>query len=290
MSDPLSRRRGARHAVVLFLLLLAPSGAGFAEVLRILELEHRPAEEILPVIRPLLGRGDAASASGFKLIVRAAQPATLDEIERVVRTLDVPRAALTLVVRYAAVSDRTRTHGGVSGEAALGDRTRVVITEGESAPGGAVVEHKGLRLHGVETTTTASRETVQSLRVMDGQRAYIQVGQSIPHIQQVLVLAGKQAILSQGVSLQQATTGFEVLPRVRGEQVLLEITPRVGSVDDPALGLVRLTELATTVTVRRGEWVDLGALAGTGEAVRRAILESGTTRSGERQTILIKVE
>jgi type II secretory pathway component GspD/PulD (secretin) len=288
----IDRARFCGALLAAFLASLTAARA-LAEELRILELRHRPAEEILPVIRPLLGRGDVASASGFKLIVRAADPTSLREIERVVRALDVPRTALTLLVRYATVSDSTDRHYGVSGEATLGgDRNRVVISGGGSAPppGGLEVEHKGIRLHGVETTSTASRETVQRLRVMDGQRAYIQVGQSIPHVQQVLVLAGRQALLAQGVVLQQASTGFEVLPRVRGDEVILEITPRLGSVEDPALGLVRLTELATTVSVRRGEWVDLGSLGGTGEAVRHAILESGVTRAGERQTILIKVE
>lgn len=276
-------RRG--WAVVLFAVGL-PSAA---DELRVFELRHRPAEEILPVIRPLLGREDAASATGFRLIVRGSDK-RLQEIERLLAELDVPRTPLTLLVRYTDVTDRARTTYGVSGEAPVGEHGRIVVGGEAGGSEGLVAERNGVRLHAERTTTTARREHIQRLRVLDGQRAYIQVGQSLPHVQQILVLAGKQAVLSQGVVLQRVTTGFDVLPRVRGDQVILEITPRLASVDDPSLGLVSLTELATTVTVRRGEWVDLGELGGTSEAVRRAILESGTQRAGARQTILIKVE
>lgn len=278
-------RRG--WAVVLFAVGL-PSAA---DELRVFELRHRPAEEILAVIRPLLGREDAASATGFRLIVRSTDK-RLQEIERLLTELDVPRIPLTLLVRYTDVSERARTTYGVSGQAPVGEHGRIVVGSGEAGGSeGLVAEHNGMRLHAERTTTTARREHIQRLRVLDGQRAYIQIGQSLPHVQQILVLAGKQAVLSQeGVVLQRVTSGFDVLPRVRGDQVILEITPRLASVDDPSHAVVRLTELATTVTVRRGEWVDLGELGGTSEALRRAILESGTQRAGARQTILITVE
>lgn len=104
-----------------------------------------------------------------------------------------------------------------------------------------------------ERVTTAVRdEHRQTLRLQDGQRAYIRAGQSVPHVQRILVLAGKdRALLAQGVEYQNVTT---------------------------------------TVTVRPSEWVDLGQLAGSGEEVRRAIAESGATREGERRAVLIKVE
>ncbi len=276
-----------RHRLAATLLALGT--VAMADELRVFELQHRPAEELLPVIRPLLGREEAASASGFRLIVRGSDR-HLQEIEHVLAKLDVPRQALTLVVRYAYVSDRAGESYGLSGEARIGEQGRVDLPAQADGANGLVVEHRGVRLQTERVTTSARREHVQRLRVMDGQRAYIQVGQSQPHVRHILVLAGKQALLSQGVALQSATTGFDVLPHVRGEHVVLEITPRLASVDDPSLGLVSLTELATTIRVRRGEWVDIGELAGTGEEVRRAILASGTQRAGERQTILLKVE
>jgi len=42
--------------------------------------------------------------------------------------------------------------------------------------------------------------------------------------------------------------------------------------------------------VRLGEWIDLGAISGVGENIRRAIVESATTGSTEQRTVWIKVE
>jgi hypothetical protein len=85
-------------------------------------------------------------------------------------------------------------------------------------------------------------------------------------------------------------TGFDVLPRAQGELVHLEITPRLSALEDPARTLVSFQELTTSVTVRPGEWLDVGQLGGTGEELRRAFAAGGATREDERQTMLIKIE
>lgn len=280
------------RAAALLALLLGLAAAP-ADEIRVIELKHRSAEEVLPVIRPLLGREDAVSATGFKLIVRSSGK-RLQEIERVLAELDVPRKQLTLTVRHAAATDRARTRYEASGAVRVGDDARVIVS-GTGESGGGAVEHgrapdERVRLEAERRTTTSREEGLQRLRVMDGERAYIRVGQSIPHVQQILVLTGNQAILSRGVVLQDVTTGFDVRPRVRGDRVLLEITPRLSSLHNPAAGLVSLTELTTTVEARLGEWIDLGEIAGSGEEVRRAILASGTERASERRTVLLKVE
>lgn len=280
------------RAIVL-LGLLVP-GLAAADEIRVIELKHRSAEELLPVVRPLLGREDAVSAAGFKLIVRSSGK-RLQELERVLAELDVPRRQLTLTVRHATLTDRARTRYEASGEARVGDGTRVIVPGSGASGGGVAVEHDRapdghVRLEAERRATTSHQEIAQRLRILDGERAYIRVGQSIPHVQRILVLTGNQAILSQGVPLQDVTTGFDVRARVRGERVLLEITPRLSSLHDPAAGLVSFVALTTTVEARLGEWIDLGEIAGSGEEVRRAILASGTQRAGEQRTILLKVE
>ena len=96
--------------------------------------------------------------------------------------------------------------------------------------------------------------------------------------------------MTQGVTLQNVTTGFEVLPRIRGEHVLLEITPRLSTIENSATGSINFQELRTTVNVKLGEWIDLGQIAGANNETHRAILESGVTRTDEHRTILLKVE
>lgn len=96
-------------------------------------------------------------------------------------------------------------------------------------------------------------------------------------------------MLHSGVAFEDATTGFDVLPRVRGDTVHLEITPRVTTSRAPD-GTVTFHELRTVVTARLGEWIDLGETLGSASEVNREILAAGRRESQERHTVLLRVD
>jgi type II secretory pathway component GspD/PulD (secretin) len=273
--------------------LLLPAALG-AEEIHVITLKHRSAQEIIPVIRPLLGPNDAVSGTDYRLLVRTAEK-NLREIERVLAQLDVARRNLTLTVRQGDDASRRETLQELSGEAAIGRDARVRLPQ-RTPPDdrGIVIEQRGadgrLRYQAREQRGTASGARAQVLHVQDGQRAFIHVGQSVPHVQRIVSLAGRQVTIAQGVEFQNVVTGFEVLPRTQGERVQLEITPRLSSLADPATGLANFQALRTTVNVRLGEWVDLGGIQGVGEEVRRAVAESAAADSSERRSVWIKVE
>jgi hypothetical protein len=156
--------------------------------------------------------------------------------------------------------------------------------------GGLVVQKDGLRYQTSRRTSAASNATTQTVMTMDGQRAWIRIGQSVPHVRKILALSRRQLVLIQDIELQDVTTGFDVLPRVHGDQVLVEITPRLSSLRNPATGLADFQELSTTVETRLGEWLDLGEILENRGEVHRAILESASTTSGERRTVRLKIE
>ncbi len=276
---------------VVPLLLLASVALGGE--LHVIQLKHRPAQELLPVVRPLLAPNDAVSALDYRLIVRTT-PKRLAEVERVVQQLDVARRNLMLTVRqgsHAEIRDRSQ---GVSGEVDVGRDARVTLPRRPNDDRGITVEQQSgdarLRYQGREERGTARDERTQTLRVQDGNRAYVQLGQSVPHVKRILSLAGRRVTVAQGVEYQNVVTGFEVLPRVQGERVQLEITPRLSSLADPATGLANFQELRTTVNVRLGEWIDLGAISGAGENVRRAIVDSAVSGSTEQRSVWLRVE
>jgi hypothetical protein len=92
------------------------------------------------------------------------------------------------------------------------------------------------------------------------------------------------------VSYHNIVTGFDVTPQVQGENVLVQITPRLSSLSNPTVGVVNFHEYSTTVAVKPGDWIDIGGISGTGHEVRRAILDSSSSDSAEQRTILLKVE
>ena len=60
-------------SLVLFTTSLMMTGNSFADQndpLQIIDLKNRPADEIIPVIRPMLKPNDAITGTGFQLFLR----------------------------------------------------------------------------------------------------------------------------------------------------------------------------------------------------------------------------
>lgn len=86
-----------RFLALAFLMPARPAPADIS----IIAVRHRRAQDLLPVLRPLLGPGDALTASGGDLVLRA-DPATAREIEALARRLDRPPVELLITVRRIA--------------------------------------------------------------------------------------------------------------------------------------------------------------------------------------------
>ena len=98
-------------ALILGALLAVPA---LAQSLEIIQLKNRPADQVLPVVRPLLEPGASASGSGFQLFVRTSA-ANLAQIRQVVASLD--RAVRQLVIYVKEDAD------GAGASAGMEDRT-----------------------------------------------------------------------------------------------------------------------------------------------------------------------
>src|SRR6185436_17525979 len=87
------RRRVALASLLLAVPLLAQEPA-----LETITVRNRPAEDLVPVLEPLVGPGGSVTAFGSRLIVKAA-PAALREIKGLVAKLDVVPRSLWITVR-----------------------------------------------------------------------------------------------------------------------------------------------------------------------------------------------
>ena len=85
-----------RLAFLLAALLFALTGIASvsrAESLEVIQLQHRMAEDLLPILQPLLPPGSVLTGTGDVLLVRT-DPATLDQLRATVMQLDrAPRQA-----------------------------------------------------------------------------------------------------------------------------------------------------------------------------------------------------
>jgi hypothetical protein len=243
----------------------------------------------MPLIHPLLGPDDVLNGMDYRLIIRTSDR-NLKEVERILAQVDVARQRLRITVEQVSAGDRATTSQSVTGQVRIGDQARVTLPAKPPQKGGLIVQKDGLRYQANRRTTTASNANTQTVMTMDGQRAWIRVGQSVPHVREILSLSRRQPVLIQDIELQDVMTGFDVLPRVHGDRVLVEITPRLSSLRNPATGLADFQELSTTVETKLGEWLDLGEILENRGEVHRAILESAGTTADARRTVRIKIE
>ncbi len=127
----------------------------------------------------------------------------------------------------------------------------------------------------------------QRIRVIEGGRAFIATGASRPlRRREVLHAPGGTAVRESSV-IQEASSGFEVVPRLSGEGVLLEIAEQ-----REALGAAgaRVERSASTVSARLGEWVELGGTASEARREERGLLSQRERRSAARHAVRVKVE
>lgn len=168
-----------------------------------------------------------------------ASPSNADDLKRALAAIDRPSKRLQISVRYDDALDRERRDIQASGSIGSG----------------------GVRFSGSaqDSRSNASERVDQRLQVLEGSHATIFAGRSNDYL--------------------DVGTGFEVVPRLSGSAVTLEILQR------------RPNQLAsTTVSARLGEWVEL---AGVNEARARddRAIGAASSRSGSAsRRVWVKVE
>ena len=244
---------------------------------KIITLQHRFAQDLLPTIQPMVGEGGSASAMDNHLMIRAA-PERMQAIEQVIATLDTARKNVRITVSHDDVRQSQRDRIGASGRVRSGN---VEVQVPDGAP-------EGVRLDIDSRQSNSSQRGTEFVSVLDGERAFIRVGQSVPYTQQWVALTQRYLAIGQTTEFRDITTGFAVRPRYIGDQVELEITPRIAGLN--RAGFIDFEELSTVVRVTPGQWFDLGGNMQGRDDVSRAIL-SRQGGSGSRNTgLAIKVD
>ena len=238
--------------------------AACANELEIINLKHRSAEELLPIIQPLLGKDEVASGMNYQLILRAS-PHNIAQIRRLLDSIDTMPRRLKITVMQDVDSDTVERLVGVS------------VASGQV--GASVASTRSLE---------DDRKT-QQLQVLEGNRAFVRSGQSVPVQQQVNSGWGTQVTTTQ---YRDVLSGFYVLPRVNGDNVTLEISSQNDSVAPNQIRTptTRVQSTSSTVSGRLGEWIELGGSGQQGSVDSSSITVRSTSRQNEQRSVLIRVE
>lgn len=248
--------------IVVIITTLAV-GSVQADRLEVIQLHNRTADEIIPIVHPIMKPGEAVTGSGFKLIVRAST-GTVSEIKRILSQIDSGLKNLVVSVDQGGSFSGRQSVAGA--EVRYGSNT-----------GGAVSGYIG---HG---QLEARETTGQRIRVVEGYPAWINVGQTLVAPATVTTYDG--AVI-HGPVRHDIGTGFYVIPRVAGNRVNLEI----GAYRESPAGsgpAIDVQSANTVVSGTLGEWIDIGGAVRSSTASGRGILSG--TRSGTDRVDDIRV-
>jgi hypothetical protein len=147
------------------------------------------------------------------------------------------------------------------------------------------VEQGGGRVRGhiVSTRSLEDDKKTQQIQVLEGSRAVISAGVSLP-------LRQAAPWGTSGTQYRTVSSGFYVLPRLNGDRVTLEIGTQNDALARDRGAPIGVQQAATTVSGQLGEWLVVGDIA-------RQTTEEGSTLSTrssadrqERRNVLLKVE
>ena len=283
-----------RVLILGILLTLWSAGALFAQELEVIDLKHRSADEVLPIIRPLLAPDEVANGMGYQLILRTS-PATLAQIKQVLASLDKAPRRLRISVMQDVDQATLARMREVSGSVWLGNSARLDVPGSANQNGLNVqLQRGGDTLNArIDNRDSQSKDhKTQQVQVLEGGRAYIRVGQAVPVPQRQLIQHPWGTEVVEQTQYQDVSSGFYVSPRIRGDNVTLDISTQndsMGSMqgDYPNRNVQRAS---TSLSGRLGEWMEMGGVSQQQESRNDSLNSRSSSQTDERRNVYIKVE
>jgi type II secretory pathway component HofQ len=259
-------------------------------VVEVISLKHRTAEEVIPLLAPFVGEDGVVSGVGGQLIVRAA-PTNLDQIREILEKIDTAPRRLLITVWQNVIREELEGELAASGTVAIGDRGRISVGDGAGSPGATAEYGRG---QDRVSTRASSTETVersgdtQQVQVLEGTEAFIQGGTAMPVPERTVVRNRRGVTVTTGATYHEVTSGFTILPRVSGDQVILEVKPRQASIGEQ--GRVNIQNVSTKVSGRLGEWIEIGGILRDASGGRSGIASTASKKGSDRRGTFVKVE
>jgi hypothetical protein len=283
-----SRYRRAEYPVsricgLLALSLLLLSTVQAASITTI-QLQNRPAEEILPIVKPLLNPGEVITSSGFKLFLRAS-PASVEQVQDIVDAVDIAAKMLQISVFQGSERDlKTMAISGnlriESGDASVGVGGGVGSSGKQGA--GNITYNSGNVSGDINANSSQASQAskpLHQLRVAEGTEGFIQTGNQLAY-----------SSYNNGTEYKDVTTGFYVLPRIRGSGVILKVRPFKNSQSNTRAGNIETQSANTTISGRLGEWLPLGGVSEQFKRSQSGIGSSSSSEGSNKSSIWIRAD
>lgn len=252
------------------LFLLCWIGIVQAQSLEVIELKSRTVDEVLPALLPLVEPGGTLTGMNNQLFLRTS-PRNREDIKRALAAIDKPARRLIIHVAH----DRQQQSANRGAEAV-----------GQVIFGGKPQASVDARVW--DTRSQRGENSAQRVQTVEGGRAFIQVGRSLPVPMRQVAVGPGGAIVNDSIVYRDIGSGFHASPRVSGDRVTLEISQQAEQLE--GRGVIAGQRLATTVSGRLGEWMELGGTGQQANTRQGGSYSVGTGQMRDARSIWLMVE
>jgi type II secretory pathway component GspD/PulD (secretin) len=286
------RRKSPLTLLLALLLFCITLGTAHADdPVEVIQLQHRSAEDVIPILRPFLKEQDALTGTGYQLIVRTT-PENLAQLRDILKRVDTAPRRLIITVKQNIDGSDSTSDVHVSGNARIG--SGVSINAPDRGRGGSSVEYRDantrLRTRVLSTGSRTADADTQQIQVLEGHEALIQVGQSVPVLERSVTASGSAPAVEDQLAYKDVMRGFYVLPRINGDQVTLDVSPYHDKLSQEQGGAIDVQRMHTTVSGRLGEWLEIGGSVQEETRQESGYTHSSRTGSRDQRRVLLKVE
>ncbi|RLA10163.1 MAG: hypothetical protein DRQ60_00235 [Gammaproteobacteria bacterium] len=278
-------RYGSKFCAVLLLALLSEIVAADTR-LTIITLNHRPAEQLLPTIKPLIRQGDYLTGQNNKVFLRT-DPATLHTVRQLISELDQLPATLLITVKQ----EQQHRHGTSQFSGHVNARVRDENRKTNDPEGSLPIDPRSLGTGvtgSVSTTHYNTRDRNRSelqVTVVEGYEAEFHISEEVPITEYQY---GYFGLPRPALGYRSAMTGFVVVAQLNDNQVHLHVRPRKESFVGG--NNLETQHLETTTVTTLGEWTQIGGITVGYNASGKGILARTNHHRNRNQSIMIKVE
>jgi type II secretory pathway component GspD/PulD (secretin) len=259
-------------ARILFILALFLAVPAWAQQLEVIELRSKGVDEVLPVLLPLVEPGGTLTGMNNQLFLKAS-PRNRAEIKKALAAMDTPTRRLIIRISQNRQAEESARGAEASGQVVLGSTRR-----------------SNVEARVWDTKSVRGESAGQMVQTVEGGRAFIQIGRSLPIPMRQLVLGPGGAVINETVVYRDVGRGFYAVPRLNGQRVTLEISQQADSVDGYGRGAINSQRLATTVSGRLGEWIELGGGGSQASGDQRGVTTLSTSDARDNRAVWLMVE
>lgn len=267
---------------LLVAALLVPTFALARPQLATITLQQRPAAELAQVLQPLLEPQESVTGDGYTLILNV-ESARLEQLRATVAELDRAPRQLRITVRQELTAEDRLNAAGITAD--VGDRHTRVIVGPPDAGSGAQARYRGIGVYGTDPQGRQRETGEQTVLALEGRPARIAVGLIAPFDSVCEDNYGGRGTCTE---YREVSTGFEVLARLSGDGVTLDIAPQAQQLAAP--GVVSFQVAQTQLRGPLGQWLELGGEVTTSGESTRGVLASTTRTGRSARRITIKVD